>query len=149
MHSKLTNLQTAKRSPTSVPSHPSTPSCETLAVRGAQAAVPSQRLVSELLSDEAFMDEWVPALQKRLRESWEATAVALDQAGVPYVEPKAAHFCECLQGKGPPPPSPSRPPAHSSNLLPQALSTCARCSFHRTLRARPSSPGVYFTREWA
>ena len=53
----------------------------------------AQATTSQLLSDDAFLDDWTKTLRSRLRTSWDSAAACLEEEGIPVAgKPIAGHF---------------------------------------------------------
>ena len=55
----------------------------------------TQHLLSELISDETVVDEYIDAMQAKLRHAYQQTTKALDAAGITYLPADAAFFLIC------------------------------------------------------
>lgn len=55
----------------------------------------TQVLLAEMVSDDAWVDAYIPAMQGRLRDAYESVASALREAKIPFVPAEAGFFVWC------------------------------------------------------
>ncbi len=55
----------------------------------------TQVLLSEMIADEAWVENYIPTMQGRLRDAYETVAAALREAGIPFLSASAGFFMVC------------------------------------------------------